>query len=155
MFEEPGWSESDHREKFRDYAVACCLDVLRPGSVGWGTTCPNSHHMELVSRFAELFRAAPVRSRWKAIRDFFEGRSDLGQTIRTLEPGKMPYPMEALRLVSQHMDLKPKAFFEKLKDPLRQLRVHLSPKPNNYRKQIERLKQAAKEFEDRSGNSPP
>ncbi len=153
MFAEPGWSESEHRVKFRDYAIACCFDALRPGILGWREN-PNSNHMELVSRFADLFPSAPPGSRRKALRDFFEGRSDLFQTIRILEPGKLAYPMNALLLVSLHMDLKPKDFFEKLQDQLRRLGVRLSPNPNSYRTQMRRLKQAAKDFEGRFGNPP-
>jgi len=149
MFEESGWSESDHREKFRDYAVACCLEVLRPGTLGWRTQNPNNSHLELVARFAELFPLAPLGSQRKAIRDFFEAQADLSHTVKGLQPKKLRYSLKALFLVWMNRDLKPKPFFEKMRGQLRRHGIELSPKPGSYRKQIERLKQAALEFEDR------
>ncbi len=149
IFEEQDWSEKDHVEKFTDYAVACCLDSLRPGTVGWRGHSPNIAHMESVSRFERLFLVAPVGSQRKAIRDFFDGRLDLGQLVKMLEPRKLPYPLKALFLVWQHRELKPKVFFERLQDQLKPYGIKLSPKPNSYRKQIQRVKKAAAEFEDR------
>jgi hypothetical protein len=151
MFEESGWSENDHQEKYRDYGVACCLDILRPGTLAWRRESPNSVHMELASRFSVLFPIAPTGVQRKAMRDYFEGRSDLNQTVRVLEPGRTQYPMKALLLAWQNLELKPKEFFEKLQDQLRQIGVPLSPKPNSYRQQIRRLKKAATDFEGRLG----
>lgn len=146
LFEEQGWSETEHAEKFRDYAVACCLESLRPGSVGWRTQ--NSSHMESVSKFAELFPIAPRGAQRKATRAFVEGHSDVSQIVKLLQPQKPPYPVKALFLVWMNRDLKPKAFFKKLGYLLLEHGIKLSPKSNSYRKQIDRLKRAAVEHED-------
>jgi hypothetical protein len=50
---------------------------------------------------------------------------------------------ELLQLVWANRKLKPKAFYEKLRGPLRDLGIELSPKPDSYRKQIERHKKDA------------
>ncbi len=147
IFEQSGWSEREHREKFRDYAAACCLEDLRPGSLGWRTQ--NSGHMESVYKFAELFPLAPAGPRRKAIRAFIERHSDLGQIIKLLQPQKPLYPVKALFLIWINRQVKPKPFFENLRVLLLQHGIKLSPKPGSYRKQIERLKRVAMEFEDR------
>lgn len=143
IFEEPKWSKSDLQEKFRDYAVACCLDLLRPGSVGWHGPSPNVRHMETVAQFASLFPLPPPGSRRKAIRDFFDGRADLTQAVKTLKPDRLPYPKKALLAIWANRHLPPTAFYEAMRDQLKQYRIRLSSNPESYRKQIQRLKEAA------------
>jgi hypothetical protein len=146
IFEQRGWSESEHREKFRDYAVASCLEQLRRDSLDWRT--PNGIHMESISEFAKLFPRAPAGAQRKALRTFVEGLSDLGRAVKILHPKEPRYPLKALFLVWMNRNVQPKPFFEKLSHLLLQHGITLSSKPGSYRKQIGRLKDAAMDYEE-------
>jgi hypothetical protein len=143
FFKEPTWEEKENREKFTEYAVASFLDLLRPGMIYWKGQSPSPDDMRAVSRIASIFVRATPNSRLQAVRTFFEGKAELEGMRRILSGESLSDKKELLQLVWANRKLKPKAFYEKLRGPLSDLGEELSPKPNSYRKQIERLKKDA------------
>jgi len=143
FFKEPTWEEKENREKFTEYAVASFLDLLRPGTIYWKGQSPSPDDMRAVSRIASIFVRATANARLQAVRAFFEGKVELEGMRRILGGESQTDKKESLQLVWANRKLKPKAFYEKLRGPLSDLGIKLSSKPDNYRKQIERLKKDA------------
>jgi hypothetical protein len=143
LFKEPTWEEKENREKFTEYAVASFLDLLRPGTIYWKGQSPSLDDMRTVSRIASIFVRATPNARLQAVRAFFEGKVELEGMRRILSGESLTDKKEALQLVWANRKLKPKAFYEKLRSPLSDLGTELSPKPDSYRKQIDRLKKDA------------
>jgi hypothetical protein len=144
FFKEPAWEEKENREKFTEYAVASFLDLLRPGTIYWKGQSPSLDDMRAVSRISGVFVRATPNARLQAVRAFVDGRVELEGMRKILSGDSLAEKKELLQLVWAHRKLKPKAFYEKLRDPLSDLGFALSPKPDSYRKQIERLKKDAK-----------
>jgi hypothetical protein len=143
FFKEPAWEEKENREKFTEYAVASFLDLLRPGTIYWRGQSPSLDDMRAVSRIASIFVRATLNARLHAVRAFVEGKVELEGVRRILSGESLSDKREPLQLVWANRKLKPKAFYEKLRGPLSDLGFALSPKPDSYRKQIERLKKDA------------
>lgn len=143
FFKEPTWEEKENREKFTEYAVASFLDLLRPGTIYWKGQSPSLDDMRAVSRIASIFIRATPNARLQAVRTFFEGKAELEGMRKILSGESLSDKKELLLLVWTHRKLKPKAFSEKLRGQLSDLGFDLSPKPDSYRKQIERLKKDA------------
>jgi hypothetical protein len=143
FFREPGWEEKENREKFTEYAVASFLDLLRPGTIYWEGQSPSVDDMRAVSRIASIFVRATPNARLQAVRVFFEGKAELEGMRRILNGESLTDKKEPLQLVWANRKLKPKVFYEQLRGPLKDLGIELSPKPDSYRKQIERLKKEA------------
>jgi hypothetical protein len=99
--------------------------------------------MRVVSRIVRIFVRATPNARLQAIQSFFEGKAELEGMRRILSGESLSDKKELLQLVWAHRKFKPKAFYEKLRGRLSDLGEELSPKPNSYRKQIERLKKDA------------
>jgi len=144
-FDEPNWTDADHEEKFREYAIAAFLELLRPGDIGWRGT-PNLRHMELVGEFAGLFFKAPGGVQRAAIRSWWEG-AKLEAVVKSLKPRRLPYPKIVLAKALLYRDLPPREFAERMNDVLKQYGIKLSSKDGSRRKQIQRLKQKAKDRE--------
>jgi hypothetical protein len=149
FFEESDWEEKENRGKFIVYAVASFLDLLRPGVVYWKGQSPSPEDMRAVSRISCVFVRATPKARVQAIRDFVEGKVELEGMRKILGGESLTDKKEYLLLVWANRTLKPKAFYEKLRSPLRDLGVALSAKPDSYRKQIERLKKDAELYTTR------
>jgi hypothetical protein len=143
FFEEPDWAEKENREKFTEYAVASFLDLLRPGTIYWKGQSPRIDDMKLVSRIVSILGRASENAKLQSIRVFFKGKIGLDGMCKILSGKSLTDKKELLQLVWAHRKFKPKAFFEKLRGPLSDLGFALSSKPDNYRKQIERLKKDA------------
>ena len=144
FFKEPAWEEKENREKFTEYAVASFLDLLRPGTIYWKGPSPGLEDMRAVSRIASFFIRATSNARLQAVRTFFEGKAELEGMRKILSGDSLSDKKELLQLVWAKRELKPKAFYEQLRGPLSDLGKKLSPKPDSYRKQIERLKKDAR-----------
>jgi hypothetical protein len=149
FFKEPTWEEKENREKFTEYAVASFLELLRPGTIYWKGPSPGLDDMRAVSRIASIFIRATPNARLQAVRTFFEGKAELEGMRKILSGESRSDKKELLQLVWANRKLKPKAFYEKLRGPLNDLGEELSPKPNSYRKQIERLKKDAELYTTR------
>ena len=143
FFKEPTWEEKENREKFTEYAVASFLDLLRPGTIYWKGHSPSLDDMRAVSQIASIFVRATANARLQAVRAFFEGKVELEGMRRILSGESLTDKKESLQLVWANRKLKPKAFYEKLRGPLSDVGIKLSPKSDSYRKQIERLKKDA------------
>jgi len=143
FFKETDWNEKENHEKFTVYAVASFLDLLRPGTIYWTGQSPSLNDMRAVSRIASIFVRATPNARLQAVRAFFEGKAELEGMRKILSGESLSDKKELLQLVWANRKLKPKAFYEKLRGPLRDLGKELSPKPDNYRNQIKRLKKDA------------
>jgi hypothetical protein len=143
FFKEPNWEEKENREKFTEYAVASFLDLLQPGTIYWKGQSPNLDNMKAVSRIASVFVRATPKARLQAVRAYFEGKTELEGMRKILGGESLADKKELLQLVWANRKLKPKAFYEKLRGPLGDLGIELSPKPDSYRKQIERHKKDA------------
>jgi hypothetical protein len=143
FFKEPAWEEKENREKFTVYAVASFLDLLRPGVVFWRGQSPSVDDMRTVSRISGCFIRATPKARLQAVCDFVEGKVELEGMRKILSGDSLIDKQEPLQLVWAKRKLKPKAFYEQLRGPLKDLGIELSPKPDSYRKQIERLKKSA------------
>jgi hypothetical protein len=144
FFRESGWEEKENREKFTVYAVASFLDLLRPGTVYWKGQSPSVDDMRAVSRISAVFARATPKARVQAVRNFVEGKVELEGMRKILSGKSLTDKKEHLQLVWAKRKLKPKAFYQQLHGPLSDLGIELSPKPDSYRKQIERLKKDAK-----------
>jgi hypothetical protein len=144
FFKEPSWEEKENREKFTEYAVASFLDLLRPGTIYWKGQSPSVDDMRVVSRISGVFARATPNARLQAVRAYFEGKAELEGVRKILSGESLTDKKESLLLVWAKRKLKPKAFYEELRGPLSDLGIKLSPKPDSYRKQIERLKNDAK-----------
>ncbi len=143
FFRELDWNDRENHEKFKVYAVASFLDVLRPGMVYWKGQSPSLDDMRAVSRITGAFVRATPNARLQAVRDFVDGKVELEGMRRVLSGNSLPDKKESLLLVWAKRKLKPKAFYEELRGPLGDLGIKLSSKPDSYRKQIERLKKDA------------
>ncbi len=143
FFKELDWNEKENHEKFTEYAVASFLDLLRPGVIYWKGQSPNLDNMRAVSRIASVFVRATPKAILQAVRAFIEGKVELEGMRKTLGGESLTDKKELLQLVWSNRKLKPKAFYEKLRGQLSDLGIELSPKPDNYRKQIERHKKDA------------
>jgi hypothetical protein len=146
FFRELDWNERENHEKFRVYAVASFLDLLRPGIIYWKGQNPSVDDLKLVSRIVRMLGRASEKAKLQSIRSFFDGKTSL-EGMRKILSGKSPSDKkEALLLVKANHKLKPKEFYAKLHGPLRDLGIELSSKPNSYPKQIERLKKQAQAY---------
>jgi hypothetical protein len=143
FFKEPAWEEKENREKFTEYAVASFLDLLRPGKIYWKGQSPSLDDMRVVSQISGVFVRATPNARLQAVRAYFEGKTELEGMRKILGGESLADKKELLQLVWANRKLKPKAFYEKLRGPLKDLGIELSPKPDSYRKQIERHKKDA------------
>jgi hypothetical protein len=143
FFREPDWEEKENREKFTEYAVASFLDLLRPGTIYWKGQGPSLDDMRAVSRISGVFVRATLNARLQAVRAFVEGKVELEGVRRILGGEFLSDKREPLQLVWANRKLKPKSFYQKLRGQLSDLGIPLSPKPDSYRKQIERLKKDA------------
>jgi hypothetical protein len=140
---EPTWEEKENREKFTEYAVASFLDLLRPGTIYWKGPSPSLDDMRAVSRIASIFIRATPNARLQAVRTFVDGKAELEGMRKILSGESLSDKKELLLLVWTNRKLKPRAFCKQLRGQLSDLGFALSPKPDSYRKQIERLKKDA------------
>ncbi len=143
FFKEPDWNEKENHEKFRDYAVASFLELLRPGSIYWKGQNPSVDDMQSVSRIVGVLGRASEKAKRQSIRAFFEGKINLEEVLKILIGKSLSDKKEALLLVKANHKLKPK---ERLSGPLKDLGIELSSNPNSYPKQIERLKKQAQAY---------
>jgi len=143
FFKEPAWEEKENREKFTEYAVASFLDLLRPGTIYWVGQSPSLDDMRAVSRIASIFIRATPNARLQAVRTFVDGKAELEGMRKILSGESLSDKKELLLLVWTNRKLKPRAFCKQLRGQLSDLGFDLSPKPDSYRKQIERLKKDA------------
>jgi hypothetical protein len=143
FFRKPEWSEKENHEKFKAYAVASFLELLRPGSIYWKGQSPSVDDMQSVSRIVSILGRANEKARLQSIRAFFESEISLERMHKILSGESFSDKREALLLVKAHHKLKPKEFYAKLRGPLKDLGIQLSSNPNSHRKQIERLKKDA------------
>ncbi len=143
FFREPEWTERENREKFIDYAIASFFDLLRRRSVSWKGPNPSFEDMEWVSRIVSVLGRASQNAKLQSIRAFFQDEIGLEGMRKILSGESLSDKKGPLQLVWANRKLKPKAFYEQLHGPLSDLGIELSPKPDSYRKQIERLKKDA------------
>lgn len=146
VFRERDWDEKENHEKFRDYAVASFLELLRPQSIYWKGLSPNVEDLKLVSRIVSILGRATQKAKLQSIRAFFRGETGLEGMRKILSGESLSDKKEALLLVKANHRLKPKEFYAKLSGPLRDLGIELSANPNSYPKQIERLKKQAQAY---------
>ena len=146
FFKEPDWNEKENREKFRDYAVASFLELLRPGSIYWKGQNPSVDDMQSVSRIVGVLGRASEKAKLQSIRAFFEGKISLEKMRKILIGKSLSDKKEALLLVKANHELKPKDFYVRLRGPLKDLGIVLSSNPNSYPKQIERLRKQAQAY---------
>jgi len=143
VFQGPDCDERENHEKFRVYAVASFLELLRPRSIYWKGPNPSQDDMQKVSRIVSRLGRASEKAKLQSVRSFVEGKISLEGMRKTLS-GKSPSDRkEALLLVKANLKLKPKEFYNKLRGPLSDLGINLSSEPDSYRKQIERLRKDA------------
>jgi hypothetical protein len=140
------WNERENHEKFKVYAVASFLELLRPGSIYWKGQSPSADDLKLVSRIVSILGRASEKARLQSIRAFFEGGIGLERMCKLLGGESLSDKKEALLLVKANHKLKPKDFYAKLRGPLKDLGTELSSNPNSYPKQIERLKKQAQAY---------
>jgi hypothetical protein len=156
FFKEPDWDARENHEKFRVYAVASFLELLRPRSIHWKGQNPSADDLNLVSRIVNILGRASEKARLQSVRAFFEGGVGLERMCKILTGESLSEKREALLLVKANHRLKPKEFCAKLRGPLKDLGIELSSNPNSYPKQIERLKKQAQAYLDTlSRNSRP
>lgn len=146
FFREPGWDDKENHEKFRVYAVASFLELLRPGSIYWKGLSPSADDLRSVSRIVSLLGRASEKARLQSVRAFFESEISLERMRKILSGESVSDKKEALLLVRANHKLKPKEFYAKLRCPLKDLGIDLSSNPNSYPKQIERLKKQAQAY---------
>lgn len=146
FFRERDWDEKENHEKFRDYAVASFLELLRPGSISWKGLSPNVEDLNLVSRIVSVLGRATEKAKLQSIQAFFRGEIGLERMRKILSGESLPDKKEALLLVKANLRLKPKEFYTKLSGQLKDLGIELSANPNSYPKQIERLKKQAQAY---------
>ena len=146
FFREPDWNETENHEKFRVYAVASFLDLLRPGSIYWKGQSPSVDDMQCVSQIVSILGRASEKAKLQSVRAFFEGGVGLERMCKILSGESLSEKKEALLLVNANYGLKPKEFYAKLRGPLKDLGTKLSSNPNSYPKQIERLKKKAQAY---------
>lgn len=132
FFRERDWDEKENHEKFRDYAVASFLELLRPGSIYWKGPSPNADDLNLVSRIVSILGRASEKAKLQAIRAFVKGEIGLEGMRKILSGESLSDKKEALLLVKANHQLKPKEFYAKLRGPLRDLGIQLSSNPNSY-----------------------
>ena len=126
--------------------MASFLELLQPGSILWKGLSPNADDMKLVSRIVSILGRASEKAKLQSIRAFFKGEIGLEGIRRLLSGESLSDKKEALLLVKANRELKPKAFYAKLRGPLKDLGIELSPNPKSYPKQIERLKNQAQAY---------
>lgn len=146
FFRERDWDEKENHEKFRDYAVASFLELLRPGSISWKGLSPNVEDLNLVSRIVSVLGRATEKAKLQSIQAFFRGEIGLERMRKILSGESLPDKKEALLLVKANLRLKPKEFYTKLSGQLKDLGIELSANSNSYPKQIERLKKQAQAY---------
>lgn len=146
FFREPDWSERENHEKFRVYAVASLLDLLRPGIIHWKGQSPSVDDVRAVSRILVVFARATPNVKLHAVSAFVEGKVELEGMRKILSGHSLTDRKESLLLAWAKRKLKPKAFYEELRGPLADLGIQLASKPDTYRKQIERLKKNAEVY---------
>jgi hypothetical protein len=146
FFKEPDWNEKENHEKFRDYAVASFLELLRPGSIYWRGQNPSVDDMQSVSRVVGVLGRSNEKAKLQSIRAFFEGKISLEKMRKILIGKSLSDKKEALLLVKANHKLKPKEFYARLRGPLKDLGIELSSNPNSYPKQIERLRKQAQAY---------
>jgi hypothetical protein len=132
FFKEPDWNEKENHEKFRDYAAASFLELLRPGSIYWKGQNPSVDDMQSVSRIVDVLGRASEKAKLQSIRAFFEGKVNLEEMRRILIGKSLSDKKEALLLVKANHKLKPKEFYARLRGPLKDLGIELSSNPNSY-----------------------
>ena len=146
FFKEPDWNEKENHEKFRDYAVASFLELLRPGSIYWKGQNPSMDDMQSVSRIVGVLGRASEKAKIQSIRAFLEGKISLEKMRKILIGKSLSDKKGALLLVKANHELKPKEFYMRLRGPLKDLGIVLSSNPNSYPKQIERLRKQAQAY---------
>jgi hypothetical protein len=146
FFKELDWDARENHEKFRVYAVASFLELLRPRSIGWKGPSPIADDLNLVSRIVSILGRASEMARLQSVRAFFEGGAGLERMYKILSGESLSEKREALLLVKTNHSLKPKEFYTKLRGQLKDLGIELSSNPNSYPKQIERLKKQAQAY---------
>jgi hypothetical protein len=146
FFRELDWDAKENHEKFRVYAVASFLELLRPGSISWKGQSPRADDLNLVSRILSILGRASENAKLQSIRAFFKGELGLEGMRKILSGETLSDKKEALLLVKANHTLKPKEFYAKLRGPLEDLGIELSSNPNSYPKQIERLKKQAQAY---------
>ncbi len=146
FFKELDWDARENHEKFRVYAVASFLELLRPRSICWKGQSPSADDLNSVSRIVNILGRASEKARLQSVRAFFEGGVGLERMCKILSGESLSEKREALLLVKDNHRLKPKEFYAKLRGPLKDLGIELSSNPNSYPKQIERLKKKAQAY---------
>jgi len=146
FFRKLDWSDRENHEKFRVYAVASFLDLLRPGIIYWKGESPSVDDMQRVSRIVSMLSRASEKAKLQSIRAFLKGGIGLEAMRKILSGKSLSDKKEALLLVKANHRLNPKEFYEKLHGPLKDLGIELSSKPNSYPKQIERLRKQAQDY---------
>src|SRR5215470_1716773 len=84
FFKEPDWDEKENHEKFREFAVASFLDLLRPGSISWKGPSQSKDDLQCVSRIIGIFARASERAKLQSIRAFVESESSLERMRKVL-----------------------------------------------------------------------
>lgn len=146
FFREPDWDDKENHEKFRVFAVASFLELLRPGSIYWKGQSPSAEDLRSVSRVVSLLGRASEKARLQSVRAFLEREISLERMRKILSGESVSDKKTALLLVRANHRLKPKEFYAKLRGPLEDLGIELSSNPNSYPKQIERLKKQAQAY---------
>jgi len=146
FFRQRDWDAKENHGKFRVYAVASFLELLRPGSICWRGQSPSADDLKLVSRIVNTLGRASEKARLQSVRAFFKGGVGLERMCKILSGESLSGKKEALLLVRANHKLKPKEFYAKLRGPLKDLGIQLSSNLNSYPKQIERLKKQAQAY---------
>ena len=132
FFRQLDWNAKENHQKFRVYAVASFLELLRPGSICWKGQSPSADDLSLVSRIVNTLGRASEKARLQSLRAFFQGGIGLEGMRKILSGESLSDKKEALLLVKANHKLKPKEFYEKLRGPLKDLGIELSSKPSSY-----------------------
>jgi hypothetical protein len=146
FFRELDWDAKENHEKFKAYAVASFLELLRPGSIYWKGQSPSADHLNSVSRIVSILGRASENTKLQSVRAFFKGEIGLEGMRKILSGESLSDKKEALLLVNANHTLKPKEFYAKLRGPLKDLGIELSSNPKSYPKQIERLRKHAQAY---------
>jgi len=88
-FEEPGWSEKDHYEKYMLFRFAALIDLFRPNELDWYT--PNLEDMRLAQKLLRAFCHGAADNTQRAfIRKLFDAQVTLKELARARQRGLSP-----------------------------------------------------------------
>jgi hypothetical protein len=80
FFCEDDWSDQDNHRKFAVYALACFVDIFRPGQIDWRT--PNPSDMQLVAKLLNIFvESKDADKQRKLLRGLFDLNEKLNDVV--------------------------------------------------------------------------